>query len=155
NDVSDAHVDVVHNHAHLIRGEAPFFVISSRAQQYKVFDLVVGEFPLAEDAVVELGRSAEGNLESDSRFDARGPGLSVAAGTGADATCFFAFSLHSVIAACVLFGSTVTEKGASVGEQLLRGLPVQLGALRLVNGAFVPIDAEPLKTVQNSADEFG
>ncbi len=59
-----------------------------------------------------------------------------------------------MIAASVALGRAVAQKSAAVGQKLFsRGL-VQRGALRLIKRAFIPIDAEPVKAVDDALDEF-
>ncbi len=59
NDVRDAHVDVVHDHAELVRGHAV------RAQQDEIFDVRVLHFARAEDGVFEFRRTRARRLEAN------------------------------------------------------------------------------------------
>ena len=52
-------------------------------------------------------------------------------------------------------GFAVAGEGRAFCQEAFGGGAVQVEALGLKNGAFVPFDAEPFKPVENSLDEFG
>ncbi len=60
-----------------------------------------------------------------------------------------------MIAAGVALCGAVTQKRAAVRQKLSSCRLVQRGALRLIERAFIPIDAEPAKAVDDALDEFG
>ena len=157
NDVGDAHVDVVDDDAQLVGGHAPLFGVFAGAQEDEVFDFGVVEFAVAEDGVGEVRFRRSGTRKRMAGFTSGIRGFAVAAAAANDAANFFdaGGAVGGVISAGVFFGGAVAEEGAAVGEAFLGGVVVEGEALRLVERAFVPVEAEPLKAVDDALDEFG
>src|ERR1700688_224800 len=156
NDMRDAHVNVVDHHAELIHGLAEFFVTLAGAQQHEVFDIVVGEFGVAEDHVVESCFSADGDFEANRGLGSRRRRLSIAAAAAHHAANLAAFAaIFGVVAADIFFSGAVTEKSASVGEAFFCGGAVNFRALGLIKRAVIPIEAQPVQSAENAFDEFG
>src|SRR5580765_3444662 len=102
NDVSDAHIDVVDHHAHLVHRLSKVVVTFSRAHQYEVFDFVVGKFALAENGVQKFGGAANRNFEAHRGLHTECGLLTVAAGAARDAAkCSSLSALFGMIAANV------------------------------------------------------
>src|SRR5580698_2645982 len=116
------------------------------AKQHEVFDLGIGKFHLVEDGIIETGRAAFGNGESQGagftrRFTLRGDtrfyfaAAAVVHGWAASSGSFRAALLQ-------LFLGAEAIVSVAAGEQLLCGLAVEVEALRLVERAFIPVEAE-------------
>ena len=85
NHVSDAHIDVVDHHAHLVHGLAEFFVAFSGTQQNEILDFFVGKLAFTKDRVEKFRRFAKGNFETHRRLRPGRRWLAIAARTARDA----------------------------------------------------------------------
>src|ERR1700719_3786899 len=146
NDMSDAHVDVIDDDTEMVHRLAKFFVALAGAEQHEIFDIVVGKFGVAENHVVESCFSADGDFEANRGLGSGGGWDSVAATAANHAANLGAFgAVVGVVAADIFFRRAVTEKSASVGEALLGGGAVKVGALGLIKRGFIPGETEPVQ----------
>ena len=173
NDVRDAHVDVIDHDAELIGGHAV------GAEQDEIFDGFVLHFVRAEDGVFEFCGAGARHFEADREGDSCGIFFGalcvgeIAARAGSSFETFyfrvrgllcggnvflrfFVFGIVGrVIAAGVRGAFAVAGEAVSFGENALRGGGVHFGALRLEEGAFVPLEAEPLQEARMPSTSSG
>ena len=153
NDVADAHVHIIGDHAQVIRGPA------IGAQQHKVFQLSIRKFHASEDGVVERGAARFGHGE------ANGCGFSCGATLGAflarnlPAGAFVtgraAFSSGRRATRFQLRFGAETIVGMSGGQQLSGAFAIELHALSLMVWALVPVETKPAHALQNAFDHLG
>src|SRR4029077_1659943 len=80
--------------------------------------------------------------------------FAVAARAADDAADLFRGAVGGVISPRIFFGGTIAEKSAAIGEALLRGGAIEVQALGLVERAFIPVEAQPKKAVDDALNEF-
>src|ERR1700751_541281 len=109
--MSDPHVNIVYDRAHLIPGLPEFLIPFAGAHEDEVFDLVIGKFAFAENGVEKLGSATEWHLEPKGWSHARSGRLAIAAGATGHATDFGGIrAFLGMIAADVFFRGAVAEK---------------------------------------------
>ncbi len=151
-DVRDAEVNVVGDHAQVVRRAAVV------AQEDEIFDLGIRELDFAEDGVVESGTAGFWNgkaycgrfsciLSPQSLGAVYLPTNAFVAGRPFFRSCFGSRAFD------FLFGAEAVVCCARL-DQPCGGGAVQIDSLGLVVGAFVPREAEPLHPLKDAFDHF-
>jgi hypothetical protein len=165
NDVRNAHVDVVHNHAELVSWDA------IGAQQNEILDLGVLYFSRTENSIFEFRHSIARHTKADrARNSVALAGSSVCVGEIAAGTSNALVGLWGVVAfTCVIFdlidrsgvtagicrGFAVASERRPVCEQAFRRAAVQVRSLGLKERTFVPLNSQPFEPFENPFDELG
>ncbi len=135
NDVRDAHVDIVHDDAQLIRGAAVHLALLGRAQKNEILNLIVGNFARTENGVLELRDRAERDAETNRRVFSAKSGFALAARAARDAArtllFFRVIGFLDRIAATALFfpAQAIAKISRARRGQLQRRLTMQIQAL--------------------------
>ncbi len=156
--MGDAHVNVVDNSAELVGGQGgPAAGAASRAHEDEILDFVILHFAGTKDGVFESGRCAQRDAKAYGRILIGGGGLAFAATAANDAPDFALGGGRIVrrVAPGVFLRGTVAEIGGACGEQLIGGGSVTGQALRLEERPFVPVESQPIQSVENAFDQFG
>src|SRR5215469_12694825 len=67
----DAHIDVIYDHAHLVHRLAKLFAVLAGTQQNEILDFIVGELAFSKDRVEKSRAAAGRNLEANGRLGLR------------------------------------------------------------------------------------
>ena len=157
NDMGDAHLDVVDNSAKLIGGQGgPAAGAASRAHEDEILDFVILHFAGTKHGVFESRSGAQRNAKAYGWILMGGGGLAFAA-TAANDAPYFAFGGGRIvrrIAPGVFLRGAVAEIGGACGEQLIGGGSVTGQALRLEERPFIPVESEPIQSVENAFHQF-
>ncbi len=119
NDVGDAHIDVVDDHAQLIHGLAEFLLTFSGAQQDKVLDFLVRKLAFTEHRVDKFRRFTQRNFEAHRWLHTGSRRFAIAARTARDAAWpaslwFLVLRRFGVIASGIFFRGAVTQECGSI-----------------------------------------
>ncbi len=160
NHVRDAHINVVDDHTELIHGLAEFLIAFSGAQQDKILDFLIRKLAFTEHRVDKFSRFTQRHFEAHRRLHARCRRFAIAARTARDAARpaslgFLVLRRFGVIASGIFFRGAITQKCGSVGQTFFSRRKIQSRSLRLVKRPLIPIDAQPLQTIENSLHQFG
>ena len=156
-DVGDAHIDVVDNSAELISGQGgPATGAASRAHENKILDFVILHFAGTKHGVFEARGGAQRYAKAYGRILIGGGGLTLAA-TAANDAPYFALAGGRIVrrvAPGVFLRGAVAEIGGACGEQLIGSGSVTGQALRLEERPFIPVESEPIQSVENAFHQF-
>ena len=155
NHVRDAHLDVVHHGAELIRRQPGSLIAARGAQQDKVLDLFVCELSPPKNRVLKFGSPAERYLEADRGLCVLRGWLAVAASAADHAPHRpAARALFRRVAAGISVRRAEAKKRASIRQAFLRRFLIEHEPLRLVVRPFVPIDPQPAQAFEDAFHEF-
>ena len=152
-DVADAHVHIVGDHAQVIRGNAV------GTQQHEIFQFRIGKLHPAENCVVKGRTPGLGHGKAYRRGFSRGApagaflarnfpagafvaGRTALGGSGRAALLQFLLGAKAIV-------------GMSGSQQLGGALAIQIHALGLVVGTLVPVEAEPAHALQDAINHLG
>src|SRR5450755_3586534 len=147
-DVADAHIHIVGDHAQVIGRNA------IGAEQHEVFEFSIGKLHATEDSVVESGITSFRHSEAQSRGFPRcaPPGAFLARNLSAGTVVAWGTALGGSHRAALLqlWLGAKTIVSMSGSQQPGRALAIHFHALGLLVGALVPIEAKPAHALQNA-----
>src|SRR6185369_9836079 len=153
NDVANAHIYIVGDHAQMICGNAV------GAQQYEIFQFGVGKLNATENGILESCAAGLGDGKANGCGFSRGapPGAFLARNLSAGAlvTRRAAFGGSSRATLLELSFGAKTIVSVSGGQQFGRALAIHFQPLSLMVRTLVPVEAEPAHALQNPLDHLG
>lgn len=143
--MGDAHAVIVHHHGHVVGGHAVRTANDHVVQLAHVYSYT------AFDHIVKDHFAAEGRFKAHAAAFAgaqvAGAATAVVARLAAGLAGFFAHGLH-------FFGRARAPVGVAGLQQLVHITVVELGAVGLVNGLAVPVQAQPAHGGQDGVGVF-